>query len=211
ASSQPPPTTTKGASDLINSTKGAFVSEVKQPQRACLGPGRRLGAFGMGDSGYKPGDNKSVSGCGFQPKATIRVRCVGSSCGLTPDEGALVCGLWDSRVGMGLADKRVRLVGCQTAEGWVCLDYNTKGCVWFRQGCQTKQEYEPATAEEKQDKRNEMKARGTLLMALPNKDQLEFYSYKDAKLLMDAIEKRYGGNKESKKVQRTLLKQQYEN
>ncbi|GJX55297.1 putative reverse transcriptase domain-containing protein [Tanacetum coccineum] len=29
--------------------------------------------------------------------------------------------------------------------------------------------------------------------------------------LMEAIEKRYGGNKESKKVQRTLLKQQYEN
>ncbi|GJX14497.1 hypothetical protein Tco_0206255 [Tanacetum coccineum] len=65
--------------------------------------------------------------------------------------------------------------------------------------------------EEKQDKRNEMKARGTLLMALPNKDQLKFHSYKDAKLLMEAIEKRYGGNKESKKVQRTLLKQQYEN
>ncbi|GKA92146.1 hypothetical protein Tco_0814071 [Tanacetum coccineum] len=48
-------------------------------------------------------------------------------------------------------------------------------------------------------------------MALPNKDQLKFHSYKDAKLLMEAIEKRYGGNKESKKVQRTLLKQQYEN
>ncbi|GKC41985.1 integrase, catalytic region, zinc finger, CCHC-type containing protein [Tanacetum coccineum] len=73
------------------------------------------------------------------------------------------------------------------------------------------QEYEPTTAKEKQDRRNEMKARGTLLMALPNKDQLKFHSYKDAKLLMEAIEKRYGGNKESKKVQRTLLKQQYEN
>ncbi|GJU40008.1 hypothetical protein Tco_1192965 [Tanacetum coccineum] len=56
-----------------------------------------------------------------------------------------------------------------------------------------------------------MKASGTLLMALPNKDQLKFHSYKDAKLLMEAIEKRYRGNKESKKIQRTLLKQQYEN
>ncbi|GJR43566.1 putative ribonuclease H-like domain-containing protein [Tanacetum coccineum] len=65
---------------------------------------------------------------------------------------------------------------------------------------ETKQEYEPTTAEEKQDRRNEMKARGTLLMALPNKDQLKFHSYKDAKLLMGAIEKRYGGNKESKKL-----------
>ncbi|GKE00276.1 ribonuclease H-like domain-containing protein [Tanacetum coccineum] len=73
------------------------------------------------------------------------------------------------------------------------------------------QAYEPTTAEEKHDRRNEMKARATLLMALPNKDQLKFHSYQDAKLLMEAIEKRYGGNKESKKVQRTLLKQQYEN
>ncbi|GJR93447.1 hypothetical protein Tco_0265621 [Tanacetum coccineum] len=48
-------------------------------------------------------------------------------------------------------------------------------------------------------------------MALPNKDQLKFHLYKDAKLLMEATEKRCGGNKESKKVQRTLLKQQYEN
>ncbi|GKD35119.1 ribonuclease H-like domain-containing protein, partial [Tanacetum coccineum] len=76
---------------------------------------------------------------------------------------------------------------------------------------ETEQKYEPTTVEEKQDRRNEMKARGTLLMALPNKDQLKFHSYKDAKLLMESIEKRYGGNKESKKVQRTLLKKQYEN
>ncbi|GJW77511.1 putative ribonuclease H-like domain-containing protein [Tanacetum coccineum] len=73
------------------------------------------------------------------------------------------------------------------------------------------QDYEPTTIEEKQERRNEMKARATLLMALPNKDQLKFHSYQDVKLLMEAIEKRYGGNKESKKVQRTLLKQQYEN
>ncbi|GJS38380.1 hypothetical protein Tco_0563423 [Tanacetum coccineum] len=73
------------------------------------------------------------------------------------------------------------------------------------------QEYEPTTTKEKQDRRNEMKARATLLTTLLNKDQLKFHSYQDAKLPMEAIEKRYGGNKESKKVQRTLLKQQYEN
>ncbi|GKD79381.1 hypothetical protein Tco_1342002, partial [Tanacetum coccineum] len=70
---------------------------------------------------------------------------------------------------------------------------------------------EPTTVEEKQDKRNEIKARTTLLMALPNKDQLKFHSYQDAKMLIEAIKKRYEGNKESKKVQRILLKQQYEN
>nr|GEV23052.1 hypothetical protein [Tanacetum cinerariifolium] len=59
--------------------------------------------------------------------------------------------------------------------------------------------YEPTYVEDKMDKKNEMKARGTLLMALPNKDQLKFHSYQDAKLLIEAIEKRYGGKKESKK------------
>ncbi|GKB59134.1 hypothetical protein Tco_0915320, partial [Tanacetum coccineum] len=54
---------------------------------------------------------------------------------------------------------------------------------------EVEQEYEPTTAEEKQDRRNEMKARGTLLMALFNKDELRFHSYKKAKLLMEAIEK----------------------
>ncbi|GKD93068.1 hypothetical protein Tco_1372905, partial [Tanacetum coccineum] len=55
---------------------------------------------------------------------------------------------------------------------------------------EVEQIYEPTSAEEKQDRRNEMKARETLLMALPNKDQLKFHSYKDAKLIMEAIEKR---------------------
>ncbi|GKA14652.1 hypothetical protein Tco_0694298 [Tanacetum coccineum] len=52
------------------------------------------------------------------------------------------------------------------------------------------QEYEPTTTEEKQDRRNEMKARATLLMLLPNKDQLKFHLYQDATLLMEAIENR---------------------
>nr|GEW13968.1 RNA-directed DNA polymerase, eukaryota, reverse transcriptase zinc-binding domain protein [Tanacetum cinerariifolium] len=69
----------------------------------------------------------------------------------------------------------------------------------------------PTTAEQRLAKKNELKARGTLLMALPNKHQLKFNTHKDAKCLMEAIEKRFGGNKETKKVQKTLLKQQYEN
>nr|GFA77071.1 hypothetical protein [Tanacetum cinerariifolium] len=48
-------------------------------------------------------------------------------------------------------------------------------------------------------------------MALPDKHQLKFNSHKDAKTLMEAIEKRFGGNTKTKKVQMTLLKQQYEN
>ncbi|GJV93685.1 putative ribonuclease H-like domain-containing protein [Tanacetum coccineum] len=69
----------------------------------------------------------------------------------------------------------------------------------------------PTTAEQKLARKNELKARGTLLMALPNEHQLKFNTYKDAKTLMEAREKRFGGNKESNKVQKILLKQQYEN
>ncbi|GKA45298.1 ribonuclease H-like domain-containing protein [Tanacetum coccineum] len=43
---------------------------------------------------------------------------------------------------------------------------------------------------EKLARKNELKARGTLLMALPNKHQLKFNTYKYAKTLMEAIEKR---------------------
>ncbi|GJY77469.1 hypothetical protein Tco_0482585 [Tanacetum coccineum] len=71
--------------------------------------------------------------------------------------------------------------------------------------------YPPTTVEEKLARKNELKARGTLLMALPNEHQLKFNTYKCAKSLMEAIEKRFGGNKESRKTHKTLLKQHYEN
>nr|GEZ87622.1 hypothetical protein [Tanacetum cinerariifolium] len=67
------------------------------------------------------------------------------------------------------------------------------------------------TAKQNLARKNELKARDTLLMALPNKHQLKFNSHKDAKILMEAIEKRFGGNIKTKKVQKTLLKQKFEN
>nr|GFB46042.1 ribonuclease H-like domain-containing protein [Tanacetum cinerariifolium] len=69
----------------------------------------------------------------------------------------------------------------------------------------------PTTAEQRLARKNELKARGTLLMALPDKHQLKFNSHKDAKTLMEAIEKRFGRNTKNKKVQKTLLKQQFKN
>nr|GEX37049.1 hypothetical protein [Tanacetum cinerariifolium] len=69
----------------------------------------------------------------------------------------------------------------------------------------------PTTAEQRLARKNELKARGTLLMALPDNHQLKFNIYKDAKTLMEVIEKQFGGNKETKKVQKTLLKHQYKN
>ncbi|GJY58584.1 ribonuclease H-like domain-containing protein [Tanacetum coccineum] len=50
----------------------------------------------------------------------------------------------------------------------------------------------PISVEEKAQRRAELKARSTLLIALPNEHQLKFNSYKDAKTLMQAIENRFG-------------------
>ncbi|GKB13000.1 putative ribonuclease H-like domain-containing protein, partial [Tanacetum coccineum] len=67
------------------------------------------------------------------------------------------------------------------------------------------------TAKEKANKKNDVKARNLLLMALPNEHQLTFSQYTNAKTMFAAIETRFRGNEATKKTQKTLLKQQYEN
>ncbi|GJV22181.1 putative ribonuclease H-like domain-containing protein [Tanacetum coccineum] len=49
----------------------------------------------------------------------------------------------------------------------------------------------PATAKEKIKRKNDVKARGLLLMALPNEHQLTFSQYPDAKSMFTAIETRF--------------------
>nr|GEW56112.1 hypothetical protein [Tanacetum cinerariifolium] len=67
------------------------------------------------------------------------------------------------------------------------------------------------TVEEKAQRRLEAKARSTLMIGILNEHQLKFNSIKDAKQLLEAIEKRFGGNAATKKTQRNLVKRQYEN
>ncbi|GJR35964.1 putative ribonuclease H-like domain-containing protein [Tanacetum coccineum] len=62
----------------------------------------------------------------------------------------------------------------------------------------------------KAQRRLELKARSTLLMGILNEHKLKFNSIKDAKSLLQAVEKRFGGNAATKKTQRNLLKQLYE-
>nr|GEU61858.1 hypothetical protein [Tanacetum cinerariifolium] len=64
----------------------------------------------------------------------------------------------------------------------------------------------PITAKQRLARKNELKAHGTLLMDLPDKHQLKFNSHKVAKTLMEAIEKRFGGNTETKKIHDRLQK-----
>ncbi|GKC19823.1 ribonuclease H-like domain-containing protein [Tanacetum coccineum] len=68
----------------------------------------------------------------------------------------------------------------------------------------------PRTAEEIVARERERKARTTLLMALPEDHLAKFHKMTDAKEMWDAIKSRFGGNDESKKMQKYILKQQFE-
>nr|GEV00532.1 retrovirus-related Pol polyprotein from transposon TNT 1-94 [Tanacetum cinerariifolium] len=67
----------------------------------------------------------------------------------------------------------------------------------------------PKTAEEVVARERERKARTTLLMALPEDHLAKFHKMDDAKEMWEAIKSRFGGNNESKKMQKYLLKQQF--
>ncbi|GKE04308.1 hypothetical protein Tco_1396326 [Tanacetum coccineum] len=69
----------------------------------------------------------------------------------------------------------------------------------------------PKTTEQKLARKNELKAKSTLLLAIPDEQLLKFHGIKDAKTLWESIKAMFGGNKESMKMQKTILKQQYEN
>nr|GEY50595.1 hypothetical protein [Tanacetum cinerariifolium] len=67
------------------------------------------------------------------------------------------------------------------------------------------------TTEDMQKRRNDVKARTTLLFALPDEHQLRFNKYKTAPELWGAILKTFGGNEATKKTKKTQLKQQFGN
>ncbi|GKD46536.1 putative ribonuclease H-like domain-containing protein [Tanacetum coccineum] len=81
----------------------------------------------------------------------------------------------------------------------------------WKNGTSVTKMFIPVTAQEKTNKKNDVKARSLLLMELPNEHQLTFSQYPDAKTMFAAIETRFRGNAATKKTQKTLLKKQYEN
>ncbi|GKC34958.1 ribonuclease H-like domain-containing protein, partial [Tanacetum coccineum] len=68
----------------------------------------------------------------------------------------------------------------------------------------------PKTAEEILARERERKARTTLLMALPEDHLAKFHKMTDAKEMWDAIKSRFFGNDKSKKMQKYIIKQQFE-
>nr|GEY58936.1 reverse transcriptase domain-containing protein [Tanacetum cinerariifolium] len=83
----------------------------------------------------------------------------------------------------------------------------------FKVNCHRLKHYHggPVTTKEKAQKKNNVKARSMLLMALPDENIMTFYQYKDAKTLFAVIQTRFGGNEATKKTHKTLLKKMYEN
>ncbi|GKB17350.1 hypothetical protein Tco_0851273 [Tanacetum coccineum] len=67
----------------------------------------------------------------------------------------------------------------------------------------------PKTAEEILARERERKARTTFLMAIPEDHLAKFHKITDAKEMLEAIKSRFGGNDESKKMQKYILKQQF--
>nr|GEV85885.1 ribonuclease H-like domain-containing protein [Tanacetum cinerariifolium] len=67
------------------------------------------------------------------------------------------------------------------------------------------------TTEDMQKRRNDVKARTTLLLAIPDEHQLRFSKYETTKELWEAILKTFGGNEATKKTKKNQLKQQYGN
>ncbi|GKB47849.1 hypothetical protein Tco_0898602, partial [Tanacetum coccineum] len=68
----------------------------------------------------------------------------------------------------------------------------------------------PKTSLAANARRNNEKALNILLSAIPDRHLLSFHDAADARTLWSAIKARFGGNEASKKMQKNLLKQQFE-
>ncbi|GJV51634.1 ribonuclease H-like domain-containing protein [Tanacetum coccineum] len=89
----------------------------------------------------------------------------------------------------------------QTGNGLVSVSTDTNGVIKV---------LPPKTTEEILARERERKARTTLLMALPEDHLAKFHKMTDAREIQEAIKSRFGGNDESKKMQKYILKQQFE-
>ncbi|GKC48218.1 retrovirus-related pol polyprotein from transposon TNT 1-94 [Tanacetum coccineum] len=81
----------------------------------------------------------------------------------------------------------------------------------FKVGVENNRPPAPKTAKQLTAKRNQERVKSILLLAIPDEYLLKFHNVPDAKSLWAAIKSRFGGNDESKKMQRNVLKHQFEN
>ncbi|GJV39703.1 hypothetical protein Tco_1418143 [Tanacetum coccineum] len=102
--------------------------------------------------------------------------------------------------------------------GWLSWDSSRREGVaaavasvgWWRRewgrgsSAKKKEEWAITTTEDMQKRRNDVKARTTLLLALPDEHQLRFSKYDNAKELWEAILKTFGGNEATKKTKKII-------
>ncbi|GKE13104.1 hypothetical protein Tco_1416655 [Tanacetum coccineum] len=69
----------------------------------------------------------------------------------------------------------------------------------------------PKTTKQLAAKRNQERVKSILLLAIPDEYLLKFHNVPDANSLWEAIKSKFGGNEESKKMQKNVLKHQFEN
>ncbi|GJX05330.1 putative ribonuclease H-like domain-containing protein [Tanacetum coccineum] len=82
------------------------------------------------------------------------------------------------------------------------MEFSEGGCTsWETHGFPA-----PKTAKQLTAKRNQERVKSILLLAIPDEYLLKFHNVPDAKSLWAAIKSRFGGNDESKKMQRNVLK-----
>nr|GEZ67743.1 ribonuclease H-like domain-containing protein [Tanacetum cinerariifolium] len=79
-----------------------------------------------------------------------------------------------------------------------------------KDGACNKVEVPPLNVQQILARTRDRKAKSTLLMAIPDEHLARFYRIKDAKTLWAAVKTRFGGNAKSKKLQKNVLKQQFE-
>ncbi|GJX09842.1 hypothetical protein Tco_0199701 [Tanacetum coccineum] len=68
----------------------------------------------------------------------------------------------------------------------------------------------PKTAKQLAARRNQERVKSILLLAIPDEYLLKFHNVTNAKSLWESIKSRFGGNVESKKMQKNVLKHQFE-
>ncbi|GJX55833.1 hypothetical protein Tco_0285730 [Tanacetum coccineum] len=112
---------------------------------------------------------------------------------IAPDE--------EKEVDYEILDRKYPIKEWKTENGPVSITTDTSGQIKV---------LPPTTAEEIVARERERKAMTTLLMALPEDHLAKFHKMTDAKEIWDAIKSRFGGNDESKKMQKYILKQQFE-
>ncbi|GJS21053.1 hypothetical protein Tco_0449685 [Tanacetum coccineum] len=69
----------------------------------------------------------------------------------------------------------------------------------------------PKTAKQLAAKKNQERVKSILLLAIPDEYLFKFHNVSDAKSLWATIKSWFGGNEESKKMQKNVLKHQFEN